>query len=82
MTCSTQTLDPKTHPLLTSKLFHSRKAGTADLFFPKEVILDHAVEIFEKDHRAEKRAKIETVLARLNRALSRSLKGFFDVTYK
>lgn len=78
MTCTTQTLDPKTHPLLTSKLFHSKKAGTDDLFFPKEVILDHAVEVHEKEHGA----KIGTVLARLNRALARSLKGFFDVTYK
>lgn len=78
MTFTTQTINPKTHPLLTSKLFHSRKAGTDDLFFPKEVILDHAVEVHEKGHGAE----TETILARLNRAMTRSLKGFFDVTYK
>ncbi len=78
MTCTTQTLDPKTHPLLTSKLFHSKKAGTDDLFFPKEVILDHAVEVHEKEHGAETGA----IFARLNRSLASSLKGFFDVTYK
>ena len=77
MATTTHTIDPKTHPLLTSRLFHSRKAGTKDLFFGKnEVILDHAVEVHEKEAEANKPALLE----RLNGALARSLKGYFDVT--
>ena len=77
MACTTHTITPKTHPLLTSKLFHSKKAGTKDLFFGKnEVILDHAVEV----HVNEAKVKKPAVLEQLNDALARSLKGFFHVT--
>ena len=78
MTCTTKTVDPKTHPLLTSRLFHSRKAGTKDLFFAKEVILDHAVEV----HETEAKTNFPAILGRLSAALARSLKGYFDVSYK
>lgn len=78
MPLTDHTLDPKSSHLLSNPAFHNKKAGTHDLVYAKEVFLDHAVEVYEKT-RVRKKAKF---FERLNAALYRSLKGFFDVYYK
>ncbi len=78
MTYSNPAMAQNSPHLLGDPVFHCKKAGTDDLFYPKKAILDHAVDIHEKTA-AKKKAP---VLTRLNNALHRSLRGFFDVTYK
>ncbi|MCH7806094.1 MAG: hypothetical protein IH995_02995 [Proteobacteria bacterium] len=78
MTYNNPTVAQNSPHLLTNPVFHSKKAGTDDLFYSKEVILDHAVDIHEKTQVWNK----TKLFGRLNAALYRSLKGFFDVGYK
>lgn len=78
MSYTAHTLDHKNGHLLSNPAFHSKKAGTHDLVYAKEVFLDHAVEVYEKN-RVRKKARF---FERLNAALDRSLRGLFDVGYK
>jgi len=81
MTTATTTLTGKYANTRSKTASQNRNPVEEEIFYPKEVILHHAVDVHDSQVNS-KHNILETILKTLGDSLFRSLKSHFDVTYR